>query len=85
MANNGFILLINVASDDEERLQNRVLRRRLRDQSDPLNVTEKQCKSVYRLSRDMVRQLVETLEPHLPQGVKEELFILNKLKVDILD
>lgn len=81
MANNGFILLIAGAIQDEERLQQRVLRRYLRDHHDALDMPEEQFRGIYRMSRDLVHDLVIELAPHMADGVREAIFIPKKTKI----
>ncbi|KAJ8965083.1 hypothetical protein NQ317_016113 [Molorchus minor] len=84
MANRGFILLINAINNDEERNRNRIMRKQLRDQSDPLDMPEIQFRSIYRLSRNMVHNLIVSLGPHIPDGQRERIFIPKKLKLPFI-
>ncbi|XP_031355131.1 uncharacterized protein LOC116179476 [Photinus pyralis] len=58
-----------------------LIRRNLRDQSDPMSMPETQFRSLYRLSREMVHNLILELSPHLQDAEREELFIPKKLKI----
>lgn len=56
--------------------------RHLRDNSNPLEMPEEKFKSIYRLSKNMVNDLIETLGPHLLDG-QRETFIPKPLKVTV--
>ncbi|KAB0805700.1 hypothetical protein PPYR_02670 [Photinus pyralis] len=77
----GFILLIDAFVEDEQRNNAALIRRNLRDQSDPMSMPETQFRSLYRLSRKMVHNLILELSPHLQDAEREELFIPKKLKI----
>nr|XP_012217247.1 PREDICTED: uncharacterized protein LOC105669078 [Linepithema humile] len=57
-----------------------IMRRRLRDMLDPFALPENEFMGMYRLTRNMTRILVETLEPYLSPR-RRALGIPNELKV----
>ncbi|KAF5276396.1 hypothetical protein FQR65_LT16344 [Abscondita terminalis] len=58
-----------------------VMKRMLRDTSDPLFIPENQFKGIYRMSRQLVHNLILDLAPHLQEPRRETLFIPKKLKI----
>ena len=57
--------------ENEERRQAlRLERRTLRDQISPFELPEAEFRRCYRLSRDLVRNLINELTPHLNIGVR---------------
>ncbi|KAF5270785.1 hypothetical protein FQR65_LT17802 [Abscondita terminalis] len=59
--------------------QHRLHRQQLRDASDPLTIPENTFRGIYRVSRQLAHELMNTLYPFLPDG--ERNFIPCQLKV----
>ncbi|KAB0805455.1 hypothetical protein PPYR_02425 [Photinus pyralis] len=79
-----FMLLIFNVINNEERIRMNLNRRQLRDMSDPFSLTEETFKGIYRLSRQLTRDLMTDLSPFLQDnervlGIPKHLKILATL------
>ncbi|XP_046587832.1 uncharacterized protein LOC124292983 [Neodiprion lecontei] len=77
------MLLVDIADfeeEDEEILQLRITHKRLRDELNLFNLPDIQFKNLFRVSKDLVRDLVTELRPHLqrerPNGLSVETQVL---------
>ncbi|KYM94046.1 hypothetical protein ALC62_15337 [Cyphomyrmex costatus] len=81
-----WFLAVNAANEEEEhavdRRKLRILRKHLRDISDPFDLPEKQFRHLYRLSREATRVLCENLTEWIQPGVRSTA-IPVELKVNI--
>ncbi|XP_071581033.1 putative nuclease HARBI1 [Temnothorax nylanderi] len=57
-----------------------ILRRTIRDMSDPFAIPEEQFMGMYRLSKHLAQNVIEELKPHLPPN-RRAICIPNELKV----
>ncbi|CAL1681089.1 unnamed protein product [Lasius platythorax] len=55
---------------DEERRKLQLIRKNLRDLSNPFSIQESQFRLLYRLSKDAVRELCVQLRPYIEQEVR---------------
>lgn len=68
--------LADLEEEEEEIVQLRVTRRRLRDEQNVFNLPDIQFKNLFRVSKVLMRDLVTELRPHLqrerPSGLSVE-------------
>ncbi|KAJ8939393.1 hypothetical protein NQ314_011139 [Rhamnusium bicolor] len=76
-----FILLIRAIGNEEERLEHRIIKRQLRDHSNPLTLPEVIFKQIYRLCRTTAHYLVQEISPFLQEKEREEIAIPDTLIV----
>nr|XP_046473769.1 putative nuclease HARBI1 isoform X1 [Neodiprion pinetum] len=81
------MLLVDIADfeeEDEELLQLRITRKRLSDELNVFNLPDIQFKNLFRVSKDLVRDLVTELRPHLqrerPNGLSVETQVLCAIR-----
>ncbi|KAJ8964356.1 hypothetical protein NQ314_004967 [Rhamnusium bicolor] len=76
-----FILLIRAIGNEEERREHRIIKRQLRDHSNPLTLPEVIFKQIYRLCRTIAHYLVQEISPFLQEKEREEIAIPDTLIV----
>ncbi|XP_067208171.1 putative nuclease HARBI1 isoform X2 [Linepithema humile] len=84
-----WFIAVNCVNEDDERKQERerqerrkigIIRKRLRDTSDPFDLSETQFRFLYRLSRQATRILCENLRQWIQPGIRSTA-ILTELKI----